>query len=139
MKIIRAIILASALLCLAASCSAPAHYDSEECERLAVKIERRDSLSQKDYSAMIKQNEAILVYLIDQSKKIAEEPADDRSGSWRTLLADPDYLERFGYMFTIGSALYQADADGRLDSDNKKRYDDLDRYNRQLADYSDCN
>ena len=34
---------------------------------------------------------------------------------------------------------YQADADGRLDNDNKKRYDDLDRYNRQLADYSDCN
>ncbi len=67
----------------------------ELCEELAVKIERRDSLSQKDYRAMIAQNEAILIYLIEQSKKISEEPAPDRSGSWRQLLADPEYMERF--------------------------------------------
>ena len=114
-------------------------YDGAVCEDLAVKIERRDSLSQDDYRAMIGQNEAILQYLIEQSKTIAEEPQDDRSRSWRQLLADPDYMERFGYMFTLGSALYQADADGLLDKDNKKLYDALDRYNKELADYSDRN
>lgn len=139
MKITRAFILIFALLCLASSCSRPASYDSELCEELAVKIERRDSLSQKDYRAMIAQNEAILIYLIEQSKKISEEPAPDRSGSWRQLLADPEYMERFSNMFTLGSALYQADAEGRLDSENKKLYDRLDRYNRDLADYSDRN
>ena len=61
MKITRAFILIFALLCLASSCSRPASYDSELCEELAVKIERRDSLSQKDYRAMIAQNEAILI------------------------------------------------------------------------------
>lgn len=139
MKISRAFILAALVSVMAVSCSKAPAYDSEVCEELAVRIERRDSLSQKDYRAMIAQNEAILIYLIDQSRKIAEEPADDRNGSWRQLLADPEYLERFSNMFTIGSALYQADADGKLDSDNKKRYDALDKYNRELADYSDNN
>ena len=48
-------------------------------------------------------------------------------------------MERFGYMFTLGSALYQADADGKLDAENKKRYDALDKYNRELAEYSERN
>ena len=86
---------------------------------------------------MIGQNEAILQYLIEQSKKIADEPQDERNGSWRTLLADPDYMERFSYMFTLGSALYQADVDGCLDSRNKELYHKLDKYNQELADYSD--
>lgn len=136
-KILRTSLIAG-VVAMVCSCSGDvARYDSELCEELAVKIERRDSLSQTDYREMIAQNEAILVYLIDQSKKISDEPADDRNGSWRSLLADPEYMERFSYMFTLGSALYQADAYGKLDKENKERYDALDKYNRELADYSD--
>ena len=112
-------------------------YNSETCEQLSIRIERRDSLSQEDYTRMIGQNEAILKYLVEKSKAISQEPSDNRTGSWRQLLADPEYLERFGYMFTLGSALYQADADGRLDKENKRLYAELDRYNAELAEYSD--
>ena len=102
-------------------------------------VERREAISQEEYRDMIGQNEAILCYLIEKSREIAEEPSDQRNDSWRNLLADPDYMERFGYMFTLGSALYQADADGKLDAENKKRYDALDKYNRELAEYSERN
>ncbi|MCM1066711.1 MAG: hypothetical protein NC418_03945 [Muribaculaceae bacterium] len=136
MKPILLLVSAVALMCLSA-CSGGARYDSELCEELSVKIERRDSITQKEYTDMIGQNEAILRYLIEQSKTIADEPSDERNGSWRTLLADPEYMERFSYMFTLGSALYQADVDGRLDSRNKELYRNLDKYNQELADYSD--
>lgn len=125
-----------------ASCSGrklDTDYDAAACAELSVKVEHRDSLTQHDYTRMIGQNEAILRYLVEQSKAIAEEPSDDRQSSWRQLLANPEYLERFGYMFTLGSALYQADAEGKLDAENKKLYASLDRYNAELAEYSDRN
>lgn len=114
-------------------------YDSSACEALAVKVERREVLTQEEYAQMIGQNAAILSYLIEKNKAISEMPADSRSEYWRQLLADPEYMERFGYMFTLGSALYQADADGKLDAQNKERYDALDKYNRELAEYSERN
>ena len=55
------------------------------------------------------------------------------------MLADPEYMERFSFMFTLGSALYQADADGRLDENNRGLYKKLDRYNQELAEYSERN
>ncbi|MDE6468836.1 MAG: hypothetical protein K2L28_08085 [Muribaculaceae bacterium] len=133
-----------AALVLFASCSSNGGgieepYNAELCEELAVKIERHDSLTQEEYTRMIGQNAAILHYLADQAKAIADEPQSDRNGSWRQLLADPGYMERFSYMFTIGSALYQADAEGKLDSKNKERYRKLDSYNERLADYTDRN
>ena len=131
------------LLTIIPSCSGEDNverpYDSDLCESLAIIIERRDSISQAQYSEMIGQNAAILHYIIDRTTEISEQPGDEQSGSWRQLLADPEYLERFGYMFTLGSALYQADAEGRLDKDNQRRYKALDEYNRQLAEYSDRN
>lgn len=114
-------------------------YDSSACEALAVKVERREALTQEEYARMIGQNAAILSYLIDKNKAISEIPADSRAEYCRQLLADPEYMERFGYMFTLGSALYQADADGKLDARNKERYDALDKYNRELAEYSERN
>lgn len=112
-------------------------YDADLCSELSTKIERRDSLSQEDYSRMIAQNEAILQYLIDRTSKISELPDSCRYPAWRTMTAEPEYLERFGYMFTLGSALYQADINGRLDEDNAEAYAALDDYNTKLADYSD--
>lgn len=116
-----------------------ASYDSDVCEELAVKIERRDSITQPEYEQMICQNGAILRYLIEKSREIADEPQGDRPNSWRDLLADPEYMERFSYMFTLGSALYQAAADGRLDDSNHKLYEKLDSYNQELAEYSERN
>lgn len=115
----------------------PKGYDAEECSRLSTLIERHDTLSQRDYSCMIAQNEAILQYLIDRTKQISELPDSCRYPAWRTLTAEPEYLERFGYMFTIGSALYQADINGKLDEDNREAYASLDDYNSKLADYTD--
>ena len=40
-------------------------------------------------------------------------------------------------MFTLGSALYQADINGKLDKDNAEAYEALDEYNSKLADYTD--
>lgn len=117
--------------------SAPTGYDPEVCAELSVKIEDRDSLSQYDYTRMISQNEAILQYLIDRTSKISEMPDSCRYTAWRILTSDPEYLERFGYMFTIGSALYQADMSGILNEDNAKAYAALDNYNVKLADYTD--
>lgn len=134
-----AIILLLSLLTACSGRSVDAEYNADVCEELSIKIERRDSLSQEEYTRMIGQNEAILRYLVEQSKAIAEEPSGNRNGSWRQLLADPEYLERFGYMFTLGSALYQAEAEGKLDKENSRLYNNLDRYNKELADYSDKN
>ena len=128
---------------LTAACSSDivdsASYDSEVCEELAVKIERHDSITQPEYEQMICQNGAILRYLIEKSREIAKEPQGDRTNSWRDLLADPEYMERFSFMFTLGSALYQADAGGRLDENNRELYKKLDRYNQELAEYSERN
>lgn len=117
--------------------SVPRGYDADVCAGLAVKIEDRDSMTQHDYAVMISQNEAILQYLIDRTSKICELPDSSRYNAWRVLTAEPEYLERFGYMFTIGSALYQADMSGRLDRDNAEAYASLDDYNAKLADYTD--
>lgn len=114
-----------------------AEYSSDVCDELAVRIDARDSLTQSDYAEMIRQSEAIMAYLVQQSRRISELPDSVRSHAWRELQADPDYLERFGYMFTLGSTLYQADSDGRLDKTNAADFADLDRYNAQLAEYSD--
>jgi hypothetical protein len=131
------------LLIAATACSGEilddASYDNDVCEDLAVKIERHDSISQPEYEQMICQNAAILRFLIEKSRKIAEEPQGDRPNSWRDLLADPEYMERFSYMFTLGSALYQAEVDGRLDEKNTKLYKKLDRYNQELVEYSERN
>lgn len=112
-------------------------YDSALCADLSAKIERRDSLSQQDYRNMIAQNEAILKYLIDRTSAISELPDSCRYPAWRAMTAEPEYLERFGYMFTLGSALYQAELNGKLDEDNTEAYDELDDYNTRLADYTD--
>lgn len=137
MKQIPAIIISTLLVCLTA-CHRSASYDAEKCRELAVKVERNDSLTQKEYSAMIDQNEAILVYLIERNKEIKDLPREERSKAWREMLAQPEYMERFSYMFTLGSGLYNASVSGKLDDGNKDRYDDLDRYNKELADYSDA-
>lgn len=115
----------------------PQDYDADVCAELATKIERHDSLSQDDYAAIIAQNKAILQYLIDRTSNITELPDSCRYQAWRTLTAEPEYLERFGFMFTLGSALYQADLNQRLDSDNAQAYATLDDYNNKLADFTD--
>lgn len=127
------------LILLVAACSSSHHsnYDPELCADLATKIERRDSISQSDYAEMIAQNEAILKYLIERTSAISRQPDSLRYDAWRTLTSEPEYLERFGYMFTLGSALYQADINNCFDRQNKHAYDQLDRYNTELADYTD--
>lgn len=141
MKLYSTLIGLSLVLLLAAcsGSSIDATYNSETCEALALKIERNDSISQEEYTAMIGQNEAILKYLVEKSREINEAPEGEHFSSWRELLANPEYMERFSYMFTIGSALYQANADGMLNDDNKKAYAELDKYNQQLAEFSDQN
>lgn len=133
-------ILAAAAILLLAACThtnEATNYNSELCNELAVKIDGRKPLDQADYTAMIGQSESILRYLIDKSRAIGAQPDSTRAEAWRTLLADPEYLERFGYMFTLGSALYQAQTDGALDKENSRLYEHLDRYNAELASLSD--
>lgn len=86
---------------------------------------------------MISQDEAILQYLVERTKEISELPDSVRSNAWRNLTANPEYLERFGYMFTLGSALYSAERNGSLDKSNSKKFEALDRYNEDLIRYSE--
>lgn len=131
------IIAITVLTAACAGSSGPSHYDSGLCEELAVKIERRDSLTQRNYSEMIGQSGYILNYLVERSSHLEELPADERYPAYRELLADPEYMERFSYLFTLGSALYQADASGRLDERNAEAYRGLDEYNERFAQISD--
>lgn len=112
-------------------------YDGTLCRTLAGKVERHEDLSQRDYKLMISQNEQILKYLVAQAEQIDDTPEVDRGQAWRSLTADPEYMERFGYLFTLGSALYDADIQGKMDEDNVRRYHELDEYNEKLGDYSD--
>lgn len=141
MKRIPSFISASifAFLLIACSGGSADTYDSRLCSDLAVKIDSRQQLDQSDYTKMIEQNEAILIYIINRTKEINELPDSARYDAWRNLLADPQYLERFGYMFTIGSELYQAHQQGLLDKNNQELYARLDRYNADLADLTDRN
>lgn len=128
------------LLPLLAACggrSVPSDYDSATCTDLSVRIERRDSLTQYDYACIIAQNRAILEYLVERAGDIDGLPDSLRYTAWRELLAEPEYLERFGYMFTLGSALYNADVDGLLDDDNSRAYAELDTFNHRLATLAD--
>ena len=123
---------------LTASCSrGGADYDRDLCRTLSTKIERHDELSQRDYSLMIEQDRQILQYLISCADDIRNTPVEERDHAWRNLTANPDYMERFGYLFTLGSALYQADIDGSLNEDNARKYKALDEYNERLADYAE--
>ena len=112
-------------------------YDATLCHSLALKVERHEDLTQRDYQLMISQNEQILKYLVDQAEQIDHTPEIDRGQAWRSLTANPDYMERFGYLFTLGSALYDANLNGLLDEANASRYHDLDEYNERLGDYSE--
>lgn len=111
-------------------------YSATVCNELSVRIDHRDSLKQEDYTAIIGQTEAIIKYLIESHKRIEAQPADERASDWRVLYADPEYMERFGYFFTLGSALHRADTHHLLDSRNQRLYASLDDYNAQLAQVS---
>lgn len=130
------ICIALATVILLSSCAGTS-YNSQTCEELAVKVERHDSLTQSDYRMMIDQSEQILKYLVERSSTLEELPPDQHYAAYRELLADPEYMERFSYLFTLGSALYVADSEGLLDSSNADRYRNLDQYNTRFAEISD--
>lgn len=135
MKSVAAIL--AVLAVASVSCSGRHGYDPATCEELSIKIERHDSLTQTDYSAMIDQNEQILRYLIEESERLQDTPDDERYAAFRELLAEPVYRERFSYLFTLGSTLYQADELGLLDRSNARAYRRLDEYNARFAAISD--
>lgn len=117
-----------------ASCTSN-RYDSLTCDRLTEKIERRDSLSQKDYKLMIGQSCAILEYLVEKTESVDRiEDPDERHQASKLLHADPEFMQRFGHLFTFSSILYQADLAGKLDEDNIRRYHDLEEWSDKFAD-----
>ena len=132
------IIFSLLLAVFTASCGkADKSFDSELCRSLSLKIENHAPLDNNDYAAMIDQNEAILQYLVERTREIAEMPDSLHESEWRALSADPEYLERFGYMFTIGSALHRAELNNELSSKNESAYASLDHYNQELIEYTD--
>lgn len=135
-------LIIAAMMAVATACShdssdAGAGYDPDLCEALAVKIERHDTLSQEDYASMIDQNEEILKYIVAENERVAQMAPESRYQATRELRANPEYMERFGYLFTIGSALFQAESEGKLDQSNAAAYAALDYYNESLARVSE--
>ena len=113
-------------------------YDPDLCYRLSDRIMREQPLDQHDYAEMLVQYEAILKYLIDRSDEIIALDSDsEKDRMRRELRADDDYLQRFSYMFTFGSALYQAEVRDDLDEVNLAAYHRLERYCDEFADSSE--
>lgn len=81
MKSVAAILVVLAVASV--SCSGRHGYDPATCEELSIKIERHDSLTQTDYSAMIDQNEQILRYLIEESERLQDTPDDELYAAFR--------------------------------------------------------
>lgn len=121
------------VICLVlASCSGG--YDDKTCSRLADMVVRDDSLSQKDYSEMMVQYEAILQYLIDRADEIiACDDSERKAEMAQKLRDDEEYGRRFSYMFTFSSALYQAEVRDELDEKNLENYRSLERYTDEFA------
>lgn len=137
MKLYHYILLATAGFLTGCGGSLFGGYSSTECERLSIAIERNDSLTQHDYSEMISQSEYILKYLVEKNDAIGELPEDQRLAELRQLRASPEYMERFGYFFTLGSELYQAESRGLLDDSNRRHYAALDEYNTRFSRLAD--
>lgn len=108
-------------------------YDTVTCENISRKIETGRPLGQDDYARMIDQSGHILRYLIDAVDGIRHCPAADRQQAASALRADPEFLERFGYMFTFSSVLYRAHLAGLLDSKNTAGYEALDLSTERYA------
>lgn len=135
-KVFATICLTAVMLAFCA-CS-QASYSHDTCLNLSEKIERGESLSQKDYSSMIAQSKAILEYLIDRTDQLSEiSGTDERESAARELHADPEFMDRFGYLFTFSSCLYRAELAGNLDSGNLRDYQDLSEYNDRFAAMTD--
>lgn len=113
-------------------------YDRSLCQSLSDKIVCDDSLSQDDYADMLDQYESILKYMIDRADDIiGTEDEAKRLELSRALRNDEDYLERFGFMFTFGSTLYQADVRNELDDANSATYRSLESYVEEFANRSE--
>lgn len=126
-----------ALGLLVSSCSKG--YDADLCQSLSDKIVREQPLDQHDYAEMLFQYESILKYLISRADDvIALKNEDDRDALRQSLRNDEDYLQRFSYMFTFGSTLYQAEVRNELDAANLAAYHDLERYCDEFADRSEA-
>lgn len=109
-------------------------YSAEKCEALSVKIERCDSLTQTDYTDMIGQNEAILIYLAKYDNS-ATEVAGELSNVWKEQLAAPEFVEKTGFLSTLDASLRQAETEGKLNKTNRKLYKSLNKYNKTLGKY----
>ena len=119
MKKTRTIILLILTLAMTAGLSSCKGYDEAKCESLTEMIIRGRMLDQNDYADMLDQYEDILKYLIGRSDEIiAEQDQQTRKELQKRLRNDEEYLKRFGYMFTFGSALYQADVANLHDENN---------------------
>ena len=130
----RILLLLFAVLGLSVS-SCSDGYDAAVCQDLSDKIVREQPLTQDDYADMLDQYEAILKYLISRADDIISIEADgDKDRMRRELRSDEDYLQRFSYMFTFGSVLYQAEVRNELDENNLAAYHDLERYSDEFAD-----
>lgn len=113
-------------------------YNYDTCLELSEKIERGENLSQKDYASMISQSKAILEYLIDKTGKLSEiSDTDEQESAARVLQADPEFMDRFGYLFTFSSSLYRAELAGNLDKSNLRDYHALNEYNDRFAAMTD--
>lgn len=119
----------AAILSILALTACNGGYDASECERLTDKIVNEETLSQDDYSDMLTQYESILQYLIDRTDKTNEISDDfERAKEQQALRQDEEFMKRFSYMFTFGSALYMAEVGGELDDSNLERYNKVMEY-----------
>lgn len=120
-KAITAIAILLSAVCIS-SCATG--YDAEICRSLSEKVNRHEKFDQKEYHEMIAQYNDILSYMIAKTEQLSAIPDNfERREKADKLKQDPEYMERFNYMLTLGSVLYRADVNSLLDMDNKLEYD----------------
>lgn len=128
----------AAILAMIALTGCSGGYDASECERLTNKIVADEPLSQDDYADMLTQYENILRYLIERTDESLEIKDDfERASHQQALRQDEEFMKRFAYMFTFGSALYMAEVGGELDDSNLERYNKVSEYAEQFAERSE--
>ena len=130
-------ILAAVILGAVPSGCARQGYSAELCGSFASRGEGREVFTQEDYEAMVDQCHYIVDYLLESTQEIASiGDSAERAQAMRGRLADEDYMQRLGYMFTLSSLLYQADVAGRLGPEVRKDYRDLVAVTEEFAQLS---
>lgn len=106
--------MAAVVLFAMAACSSGG-YSAETCKELSEKIQKKDSLTEKDYNVMIDQ----LVAIAKEMKKL--EGDEENSSTREELMKNPEFQAMVGY--GIGFSFFLEGSKSKLPEGSLKKFD----------------